>query len=329
MARLLYILCLTLATGCLSYHGGPMPGEPTDATYAAVAGARVRYTDTGTDKPAVVLLHGFASALETWSTVAPRLAEHHRVISLDLKGFGWTSRPEGDYSPAAQAELVLALLDRLGVERAALVAHSWGSSVALQIALLAPERVERIALYDAWVYEEQIPTAFVWARAPIVGELIFGLFYKERPDDKIEGAFYDKELVSHAFVEEVERALDRPGTVAAALAAVRGQRYASVQQDYAEIEQPVLLLWGEDDAVTTVDVGHRLQQQLPNARLVIYGDCGHFPMIEAFSPSTQELVRFLEPPAETTPVGQPQPVVEPPTPSDALGPPAADAEALR
>ncbi len=171
-----------------AFHSGPMPGEPK-ASYANVAGARVRYQDEGQGS-AVVLLHGFASSLETWETVRPALLADHRVISLDLKGFGWTDRPPGDYSPRAQAELVFALLDARGVKRAALVAHSWGASVALQMALLRPERVERLALYDAWVYEEQLPTTFHWARAGGVGEALFGAFYAERSDEKISQAFF-------------------------------------------------------------------------------------------------------------------------------------------
>ncbi len=294
MIRLVYILCLAFVTsGCLSYHKGTLPGEPADATFATVSQTRVHYTDTGGNKPAVVMLHGFASSLNAWDGVTKSLAVSHRVIALDLKGFGWTSRPEGDYSPAAQADLVLALLDELGVSKTAIVAHSWGSSVALQIALQAPTRVERIALYDAWVFEEQIPTAFRWARAPLIGELIFGLFYTERPEDKMELAFYDKSWVTQPFVEEVERGLKRPGTTAAALAAVRGQRYRDVQKRYATITQPVLLLWGENDIVTTIDVAHRLRRELPNASLETFGDCGHFPMIEAFAPSTAALMSFL------------------------------------
>lgn len=302
MTKYFSILLLVLTTvGCLSYHQGAMPGEPADATYAAVAGARVRYVDSGGDLPAVVLLHGFASALETWTLVAERLEATHRVIALDLKGFGWTDRPRGDYSPAAQAELVFALLDQLGVRNASIVAHSWGSSVALQMALSHPQRVTQLALYDAWVYEEQVPTGFVWARAAGVGELIFGMFYKERPDDKIEGAFHNPDYVTQALVDDVTAALKRPGTTAAALAAVRGQRYREVQQQYGSIAQPVLLIWGEDDAVSTLDVAHRLHTQLPNAQLETFADCGHFPMIEAFEPSTRVLLDFLAPSREVAP----------------------------
>lgn len=228
--------CLALASLAMAcapaFHAGPMPGEPK-GSYASVAGARVRFVDEGKG-PAVVLLHGFASSLETWETVRPALARDHRVIALDLKGFGWSDRPEGDYSPRGQAQLVLALMDARGVTSAAVVAHSWGASVALQMALLSPARVERLALYDAWVYEEQLPTTFHWARSEGLGEALFGAFYAERSEEKISQAFYDERNVSERLIEDVERALERPGTVAAALAATRGQRYAEVEARYRE-----------------------------------------------------------------------------------------------
>ncbi len=308
------LLLASVSMGCLSFHKGPMPGEPKSARFADVDGVRVRYVDTTervaaqpstaeepaaaqqtapAEKPTVVLVHGFASAIEAWATVAPALAATHRVIALDLKGFGWTDRPEGDYSPEAQAKLLLRLLDQRGVSRFAIVAHSWGSSVALAVALAAPERVTKIALYDAWVYEDQLPPFFHWARADGVGEALFGLWYKQRADERIALAFYDKKLVTEALVDDVNAALERPGTVAAALAAVRGQRYAEVEHRYRTVDKPTLLLWGREDLVTPLRYGERLVRDLPNAKLVTYARCGHFPMIEARASSTRDLVEFL------------------------------------
>jgi pimeloyl-ACP methyl ester carboxylesterase len=241
-----------------------------------------------------VLIHGFASSLETWDLLVPELAKSHRVISLDLKGFGWTDRPEGDYSPAAQAKLVLALLDKLGVDRAAFVAHSWGSSVTLALALAAPERVTRIALYDAWVYEEQLPATFLMSRAAGLGEVLFSLFYDQRPDERLALAFYNKDILTEKLAEDVERSLERPGTGAAQLAAVRGQRFAEQQTKYRTIDKPVLLLWGREDVVTTLAFGERLSRDLPKARLVVYPRCGHFPMLEAKSQSNAEVLGFLD-----------------------------------
>ncbi len=308
------LLLASVSMGCLSFHKGPMPGEPKNARFVDVDGVRVRYLDTAdrvavqpapaeepaapqqtapAEKPTVVFVHGFASAIEAWATVIPALSATHRVIALDLKGFGWTDRPEGDYSPEAQAQLLLRLLDQRGVSKFALVAHSWGSSVALAATLAAPDRVTKIALYDAWVYEDQLPPFFHWARADGVGEALFGLWYKQRADERISLAFYDKKLVTEALVEDVNAALDRPGTVAAALAAVRGQRYSEVEHRYRTIDKPTLLLWGREDLVTPLRYGERLVRDLPNAKLVTYARCGHFPMIEARASSTRDLVEFL------------------------------------
>jgi pimeloyl-ACP methyl ester carboxylesterase len=331
------LLFAPLSVGCLSFHKGPMPGEPANARFADVDGARVRYMDTGepetpvvfeakaktdangeptespkpatasasTTKPTVVLVHGFASAIEAWAGVIPALTRTHRVIALDLKGFGWTDRPEGDYSPDAQAKIVWHLLDQRGVKSSAIVAHSWGSSVALAASLQAPERVTRIALYDAWVYEEQLPTFFHWARASGVGEALFGLYYKERADERIALAFFDTKYVTERFAENVEEALDRPGTVAAALAAVRGQDYTDAQRRYGKVDKPTLLMWGREDIVTPLKYGERLNRDLPQSKLVVYPRCGHFPMIEALAASNRDLVQFLSEgapgPRESTP----------------------------
>lgn len=306
------LLVAPVTMGCLSFHKGPMPGEPKTARFADVDGVRVRYVDsvdvapqqatseepvapqhTQQEKPTVVLVHGFASAIEAWATVTPALSATHRVIALDLKGFGWTDRPEGDYSPDAQARMLLKLLEHRGVTKTAIVAHSWGSSVALAAALAAPDRVTKIALYDAWVYEDQLPPFFHWARADGVGEALFGLWYKERADERIALAFYDKSIVNERFVDDVNAALDRPGTVAAALAAVRGQRFSEVEHKYRTIEKPTLLLWGREDQVTPMRFGERLVRDLPNAKMTTYARCGHFPMIEARAASNRDLVAFL------------------------------------
>lgn len=286
------LLC-ACSMGCLSHHQGAMKGEPIDGMFVTIEGVRVRYLDVG-QGPAVVLLHGFASSIENWAAVIPELKKTHRVLALDLKGFGWTDRPVGDYSPAAQAALVKALMKERGIDKAAIVAHSWGSSVALALALQSPESVERLALYDAWVYEQQLPSMFQLARAKGVGEFLFAAFYSERGEERLAHGFYDPEIIPEKLVEDVERAMERPGTRAAALEAVRGMTFSDVEGRYSTITHPTLLLWGREDIVTPPSIGERLVRQLKNARLVVYPRCGHFPMIEAIAESNRELFAFLE-----------------------------------
>ena len=272
--------------GCPSFHAGALPGAPADATFVDVDGIHVRYREVGSG-PAVVMIHGYGASLESWAAVAPTVGAHHRVIALDLKGFGWTSRPDGDYSPAAQAELIWHVLDKLGVDDVAIVGHSWGTSVALSMAVAHPERTRRVALYDAYVYDDQVPSFFRWAQHSGIGELLFGLFYDERIEDRAPLAFYDERWVTQARVDRVDRDLDRPGTTAAALAVVRGHHFADLHKKLVGFAKPVLLLWGAQDQVTPIGYAHRLVNELANAKLDVYEHCGHIPMVEARTASTR------------------------------------------
>lgn len=296
-------------SGCPSFHAGRVVEPPADnaleTRFLTVDGVELRVYDRAPTAPAstvsppaptLVLLHGFGSSLETWRGLYPRLSAF-RVVALDLKGFGLSARPPGDYSPEAQAALVLGVLDQLGVARASILAHSWGSSVALAAALAAPDRIDKLALYGAWIYDEQLPPFFRWAKTDGLGEALFALYYKERPDERMARAFYDPDLIDERYLERVIAELDRPGTIAAALAAARGQDYVALARRYPEVKQPTLLVWGREDHVSPPLYGERLAADLPDARLVVYPRCGHFPHVEAFEASTRALLSFLAEPA--------------------------------
>jgi pimeloyl-ACP methyl ester carboxylesterase len=287
-------LAILICCGCLSHHPGPPSGAPRDAKFVTIDGVPVRYLDVG-QGPAVVLIHGFASSLDVWRGIVPALAENHRVLALDLKGFGFSGRPAGDYSPVAQARLVRGFLDARGVERTSVVAHSWGAGVALALTIENPERVDRVALLSAYVFDQQVPPFFRWAQHGALGDLLFSLYYRQGVEDRVALAFHDPALATQERVDLVERELAREGTVAAALAAVRGQRYSVLERRYSSIAHQTLLLWGENDLVTPVRYGHRLLRELPNARLVTYQQCGHMPMFEAPGPVRNQLVNFLAP----------------------------------
>ncbi len=297
MRALATLVAALVLAGCPSFHATRLPGTPPDATFVDVDGVSVHYREQG-QGPAVVLIHGYGASLESWAGVAPVLAADHRVIAVDLKGFGWTSRPEGDYSAAAQAQLVWHVLDKLGVADVAIVGHSWGSSVALAMAVAHPERTRRVALYDAYVYDEQVPSFFRWAQLGGLGEVLFGLFYRERIEDRAPLAYRDERYVTQARIDRVEDDLARPGTVAAALAVARGHHFAELHRALVGFDRPVLLLWGADDQVTPVSFAHRLVNELRDAELKVYPNCGHIPMVEARNASTRDLVTFLSTGAE-------------------------------
>ena len=109
---------------------------------AEVNGARLWYDEAG-DGPAVLLLHGGLGNSELWEPVVPFLAARFRTIRTDLRFFG---RSTGPAAPWSWHDDVLALLDELGVERAALVGLSLGGRIAVEVALAAPERLWALAL---------------------------------------------------------------------------------------------------------------------------------------------------------------------------------------
>ena len=291
--RLALVLGFTLClAGCLSFHRGPLPGEPPTATFARIDDARIRYVDIGEGSP-VVLLHGFGASLESWATVIPALAKHHRVLAIDLKGFGWSDRPEGDYSPDAQARMVLQLMNQRGISRAAIVGQSWGGAVALSVVVAAPERVTRVALYGALAFEEQIGGFMSWARVRGMGKLMFSLMWDPRLlAESTQLAFYDKSLVTADALDRLEASMNRPGSTAAAYSVVHQIRLTDLEPHYSSMTQPFLLVWGREDQISPKRVGERLARELPNAKLMIYPRCGHLPQIEA-PRSTVDLAAFL------------------------------------
>ena len=134
---------------------------------------------------------------------------------------------------------------------------------------------------------------FRWARTEGMGEALFSMFYDQRPDDRIALAFHDQRYVTQDLVDEVELALDRPGTRAAALAAVRGQDYLRLEPRYRSVHQPTLLLWGRKTWSRPCASASACRVISPARAWSSIRSCGHFPMIEAAHASTNELAKFL------------------------------------
>jgi pimeloyl-ACP methyl ester carboxylesterase len=112
-----------------------------------VDGARLHVAEAGAGPP-LVLLHGWPQHWWCWRHLIPRLAEGHRVLAPDLRGFGWSDAPPGAYAKSTFAADLLGLLDAEGIDRVRLIGHDWGGWAAFLAALEHPERVERLLALD-------------------------------------------------------------------------------------------------------------------------------------------------------------------------------------
>jgi pimeloyl-ACP methyl ester carboxylesterase len=162
-------------------HGSPPEIDGVTHRYVDVPGVRLHVAEAG-EGPPVLLLHGWPQHWWVWRKVIPALAEQHRVICPDLRGFGWSEAPAGRYEISELAADMIALLDELGHEQVDLIGHDWGGYAGFLLCLNAPERIRNylaLGIVHPW-FEPPKPspaalqrTAYQFILAsPLVGESV-------------------------------------------------------------------------------------------------------------------------------------------------------------
>ena len=277
---ILLALSLLVLPGCLSFQQGPTTAFGTK-NFVKIGNENIYVTDEG-QGPAVLLIHGFGASSRSWRAVGPRLVKAgYRVLAVDLPGHGFSDKYAGDYSIKAVGRKVLAVLERKGATRPHVVAHSWGTAVALGMARQAPTKVRSLTLLASFAYEEQLPPFMIWARAPGLGEFLFAFIWDQRLDDRLNYAFYDPDRFAHpAAADEARETFRRPGALAAGLAVMRGINFTELQKHYPSLKTPVLIISGKQDRVTRLPAARRLHADLPDSRHLVLPRCGHMPLIE-------------------------------------------------
>lgn len=252
--------------------------------FAEVDGLRVHYQEAGKpDAPTMILIHGFASSNLVWSKVLLELAgTGFRVITPDLLGFGYSAKPrELEYTITRQAEMVVGLLKGLEIKRAVLVGSSYGGAVAATIALDHPELVEKLVLVGAVTNNR--PTRYMLMRlfgSPIIGDILSPLVVGSRRLLRMRmKRVYDR----HSWVLDERRVdarhlpLRTRGTHRAIVRSVRRWDAERVSRDAHLLTQRTLIVWGDRDREVPLADGHRLQEAIPNSRLIVFRECGHLP----------------------------------------------------
>ena len=238
--------------------------------------------------PPVVLVHGWPDSWFSWSRVLAHLDPRLRAVAYSQRGFGESDHPAGGYTLDRFADDLLDLCDALGLGRAHLVGHSFGSFVARRMAEQHPDRVDRLVLIgsadrmgDVLVEEVRAAIADLPEQVPdgFAREFAASTVYREVAPD-----FFD------ALVAESRKA---PGSV------YRDSWEGLVRVDdrdrLRDVTAPTLLLWGDADALFDRGQQDRLLAALPDARLRVYEDTGHCPNWERPEDVAADLNAFLSP----------------------------------
>lgn len=256
--------------------------------------------------PAVLLLHGIPGWRGTWRDVAARLSRRAFVVAPDLLGFGESSPAPQEFHAWDHADLVIALIRRLGLAAVHLVGFDFGGPTAVLVAAREPRLVASVTLAATNVLADTpIPLPLQLVRPPLFGDAFARLFFGRTGlsmlwwaavsrRDRFPRANYRTMLQFAQGVTSTRRIFqmslrDLPGL------------YGPVQAALANIHVPCAVVWGDRDPFFPVAVGERTAAETPGARFVVLKNCGHFLPSEDPDALAEVVMDLLAPPSSERP----------------------------
>jgi pimeloyl-ACP methyl ester carboxylesterase len=258
-------------------------------SWVEAQGLRFHVAEAGAGDDPVLLLHGWPQHWYEWRHLMPALADRHRVLAMDLRGFGWSDAPRDGYEKESLASDVLAVLDELGLERVKLVGHDWGGWVSFLLCLRAPERFDRylaLNIPPPWIQmRKALPHSWrllyqAFVLAPGIGYLAHRRKRFVRMALRAGGAdprFWDERALS-VFADN----LAEPSRARAAVQMYRvfnlRELVPVLRGRYADkrLTVPTRMLFGTDDAAIHPDLLAGYEAHADDMEIELVPGCGHF-----------------------------------------------------
>jgi pimeloyl-ACP methyl ester carboxylesterase len=257
--------------------------DASKKTIALPNGQTLAYIDRGDPSgPAVVLIHGYTDSARDWVPMLPYVSKRYRLILVDIRGHGQSSKPECCYTRLDFAYDIKLLLDALGVRKADIVGHSLGSIIAQTFAEYWPDRTAHVVLISstggAPPDRPKKPPQFDFAaeirklKDPIEADSPFMIAWWDSPTP-----------VDPDFIRRQRK--DAAGIPLRVWLAVLDQAlpanmFSELQSTLPRLKAPTLLIWGSQDPIMEEDVRQTLRDGLPTARVKIFDGLGHNPFWE-------------------------------------------------
>src|SRR5580698_7007465 len=257
--------------------------DASKKTIALPNGETLAYIDRGDPSgPAVVLIHGYTDSARDWVPMLPYVSKHYRLILVDIRGHGQSSKPECCYTRLDFAYDIKLLLDALGVRTADIVGHSLGSIIAQTFAEYWPERTAHVVLISstggAPPDRPKKPPQFDFAaeirklKDPIEADSPFMIAWWDSPTP-VDPDFIRRERQDAA-------AIPLRVWLAVLDQSLSGEMYGDLQNTLPRLKAPTLLIWGSKDPIMEEPVRKSLRSALPAARVKIFEGLGHNPFWE-------------------------------------------------
>lgn len=306
MHRILLCCCL-FASSAIAAAAPPAPPrlqvdlnafDASKKTMALPDGETLAYIDMGDRAgPPVVLIHGYTDNARDWVPMLPFLSKHYRLILVDIRGHGQSSKPECCYSRLDFAYDIKLLLDGLGVPKADIVGHSLGSIIAQTFAEYWPERTAHVVLISSTggfpPDRPKKPAQFDFAaeirklKEPIDADSPFMIAWWDSPTP-VDPDFIRRQRKDAAgiplrvWLAVLDEALPADNA------------FADLQATLPRLKAPTLLIWGSKDPIMEEEVRQSLRKGLPNAKVKVFDGLGHNPFWEDPQGVAESINAFLD-----------------------------------
>lgn len=276
---------------------------PPKGNFVEVDGIKLHYINRGTGKP-IVFLHGGVLSSEDFSEVIELAAtKGYHAIAFDRPGYGHSERPKGkEVTPITQANLIHQALKKLKIqEPIILVGHSWSGTMTMSYAFQYPEHVSGLITLGGAMYKEGYPAEngdllSKVITTPVIGDLIMNTLLATPLGTSMgkttTEATFAPENIPEGYQEKLIALWGRPNQFKANREDILAFPETSkiVSRHYPEIETPTIILVGENDPFGTLEMGKRLEADLPNSKLITLPNVAH--MIPENHP--EEVIKAIE-----------------------------------
>lgn len=278
---------------------------PPPSQFVLIDGVKAHFRDEGPrdDPEPLILLHGTSSSLHTWDGWTQALKAKHRVIRVDLPGFGLTGPTlDGDYRLPVYSHFVASLMDALQVKRAVLVGNSLGGYVAWKTAVDYPQRVSKLVLIDAAGYSTtatSVPLGFKIAQIPMLSGLMGHVLPRSVIESSLRNVYADPSKINAELIDRYYELALRAGNRQALAARFTQNQPGEFETQIKDIKQPTLIIWGGQDRLIPPDNAQRFHRDIAKSRLVMFDKLGHVGHEEDPASTVAAAQDFLEIKSET------------------------------
>jgi pimeloyl-ACP methyl ester carboxylesterase len=268
--------------------------------WVTVAGRPINYVELGSGPP-ILFIHGLGGSWQNWLETLPFFARTHRVLAIDLPGFGASPLPAEMISISGYGRIVDEFCETVGFERGALVGNSMGGFIAAEVAIAHPHRVEKLVLVSAagittehqrnekvLAAMRRFEAVLTWAATHPKPEF----FKRPRARGGLRVVFAHPDKLPGALLFEQTKGAGKPGFIDA-LDAISAY---PLRDRLERISVPTLVVWGEKDRLVPLRDADVFEELIPDSRKIVYPDTGHVAMLERPDRFNADVEEFLTKP---------------------------------